>query len=114
VWVDFGFKEMQKQVLLSAWSGFTSESAIRSRIKRHYFKNILFFLSIFQEEQWQAVDYTHRHDELESLIYEMESMGIVTFNTVVVFRMYIISVFVLVCGNNITYVVLLVQAACEC
>ncbi|CAB4031957.1 Hypothetical predicted protein, partial [Paramuricea clavata] len=38
------------------------------------------------EEQWQAVDYTHRHDELESLIYEMESMGIVTFNTVVVFQ----------------------------
>ncbi|XP_028394084.1 exocyst complex component 8-like [Dendronephthya gigantea] len=38
------------------------------------------------EEQWQAVDYTYRHDELDALIYEMESMGIVTFNTVVVFQ----------------------------
>jgi hypothetical protein len=48
---------------------------------------------MFQEEQWQAVEYTYRQDELESLIYEMESMGIVTFNTVVVFRMYIIFIY---------------------
>lgn len=38
------------------------------------------------EEQWQPLNYTGRTEERESLICEMESMGIVTFNTVVIFE----------------------------
>ena len=30
------------------------------------------------------MDYSEKTDELDSLMYEMESLGIVTFNTVVV------------------------------
>lgn len=36
------------------------------------------------EEQWQPLNYSLRHDELDSLIFEMESMGVVTFNTVII------------------------------
>lgn len=36
------------------------------------------------EEQWHPLNYTYKKDDLESLICEMESMGIVTFNTIVV------------------------------